>query len=152
MIKGQTECFFRKVIYADEISQVPQKIQKTFRALLNHKGQPSERLRNSISHDIWTLKNFAFHQEDEYRLTLSTQQKPHRIEFRDHAFAKLCHRPIDTGIREYYEFVFGNAFDKIISEIWLGPKNDTHTDVLKRYIEKVGLPEIPIYKSKAPYR
>ncbi len=152
LIQARTECFFRRVIYADELQDVPGLIKKTFEALLTHSGQPSEGQANSISHDIWTLKNRAFHQEDEYRLTLSTQQKQSLIKFRNNTFAELGHRSIDTGLREYYEFKFGAAFGDLITEIWLGPKNDTHIDVLKRYIEKLGLPPVPIYKSEASYR
>ncbi len=129
-IKGSHECLLREVSYADKVDELPEKIVKTLKALLSHHGSPSEGQLNSISHDIWSVKNAAFREEHEFRLTLSSRDRAEKISFNGTAVAKLSHRAVNSGIREFYEFSFGDRFSNLISKITLGPKNDTYPDVL----------------------
>jgi hypothetical protein len=62
------------------------------------------------------------------------------------------HRATDAGLREHYELSLEPQRESVISEIILGPKNDSHTEVVERFLASLHLSNVPVHKSAATYR
>ncbi|WP_437734473.1 DUF2971 domain-containing protein [Sorangium sp. So ce1335] len=152
VIDGGSVCLLQKVAYADKVEDLTVETKSLMKALLTRKGEPGLEFKQSAAKVMWAIKNSAFAEEDEYRLILTSLPGARDVALPSGASAKLKHRPTDAGIREYYELSLGPRYDTAISEIILGPKNDSHVDVVQRFLASVGLPDVPVRKSVATYR
>lgn len=152
VIGGGSSCLLQKVAYADKIEDLTGEMKTFMKALLTRKGEPGPEFKQSAAKVMWAVKNRAFAEEDEYRLILTSPPDGQDVTLPSGSSAKLKHRSTDAGLREHYELSLDRQRDTVISEIVLGPKNDSHVDVVQRFLASVGLPDVSVRKSVATYR
>jgi hypothetical protein len=149
LIRGGNECLLQQVTYSDKVAELRDETRSLLDALLISHGSPRSDFIQSAAKVMWTIKNRAFEEEDEYRLILTTSAES-PIEFPSGARSALAHQAVDSGFREHHELSFGHH-SGVIKCILLGPRNDSHVDVVGRLVRSLGL-DVEIGRSKATFR
>ncbi len=153
VISGSPTALLKKVIYADDHSQLDDETQGLIAALLKSTGEPREAFVQSVAKVKWAIKNKTFREEDEYRLILTPDPKTPSVSFDSGAKAVRGYRASDKDVREYYDFSFASVSpNELLHEIVLGPKNGSNDDVIRRLLDDGGFDQVTIDRSTASYR
>ncbi|WP_457588779.1 DUF2971 domain-containing protein [Ensifer canadensis] len=96
----------------------------------------------SILNDYFALKNPAFVEEREWRL-VSTELRP---QLSDCEF-----RVRDGQLIPYIALKFPDIVNPI-TEVYLGPKNPTSTDIVEAFLKGKGTSDVAVKRSSASYR
>lgn len=96
-----------------------------------------------ISDELYTLKNYAFREEKEWRL-LS------RIDGSN--FYKIECQVKENKLVPYDEIDIKNYTSRIINKITVGPKNQTPHSVIKNWLKEKGYGDVEVLNSTASYR
>jgi len=143
----------RPITYADELAQLTAETHNVMLAMLRSTGAPRDKFRLSAAKVMWEIKNSAFSEEGETRLifTHPSGVEPLTTTLKNGATITRKHRAVDTGIREYCEIDLTSIMPSAISEVILGPRSDSHVDVVKRMLCAAGC-TASVYPSTASYR
>ncbi len=91
---------------------------------------------------IYTLKNKAFSEEAEWRLLSSFSRFSGNAKY----------RTMRDRLVPYREVKFLDLGRKIVTDVYLGPKNITPIHVVKAFLDEFGFKGVKIHKSSATYR
>ena len=152
LIRASKACLLQKVTYADKIEHLEEETTDLIKALLMKNGSPRFDFKQTAATVMWAIKTCAFAEENEYRLILTALPGFPNVQLPRGASARLMYRATDAGLREHYELGLNPQWPSVISEIVLGPKNDSNVEVVRRFLNSVGLPNVPVRRSAATYR
>jgi hypothetical protein len=153
LVKGDTMSLLRPVTYADELAELCDETRDLMLALLRSTGTPRQPFLMSAAKVMWEIKNRAFSEEAETRLIFTAPSEPGSlpIQLKSGATVTRKYRAVDTGIREYCEINMDNIMPDAIGEVILGPRSDSHIDVVKRMLAAVNSGAL-VRCSSATYR
>lgn len=150
-IDGHSVALFKDVTYTDEPGNVIQKHESLLQALKVSTGNPSVKFLQSIVKEKWLIKNTAFKEESEYRLLLTPSKDQNEIQL-NKSKAIRRYRATDSDIREYLELSFDLPREQLISEIVLGPRNNSNIESIRRLLKINGYGDVNVAISAASYR
>ncbi|MBV2125756.1 MAG: DUF2971 domain-containing protein [Candidatus Thiodiazotropha sp. (ex Ctena orbiculata)] len=92
---------------------------------------------------LYVLKNKAFSEEKEWRLLTHTL---------GNSFSGCSFRPAGNTIAPYCEYRIDGLAGSLLTDIVLGPKNQTPIPVIKSYLLSEGFGDVVVRRSQATYR
>lgn len=102
--------------------------------------------------NLYTLKNIAFKEEDEWRL-ISHLLRNYESFRENHQWISVNFRVARNRLIPYQEICLEDIDEmKRINEVYIGPKNITPEDEVKRFLFLHGYNEVNIHRSSATYR
>jgi hypothetical protein len=154
VVRGDSRALLRPVTYADSVGGLNQETTDLMRAMLMSTGTPNAAFLQSAAKVMWEIKNRAFSEEREYRLILMLEEIMTETPLALLSGATVCRnwRGADEGLREFVELNFAMYADRLLTEVVLGPRCDSHPDVLRRFLAARGFPATTVRKSVASYR
>lgn len=154
LIKGDSQALLRPVSYADRAEDLKDETKKLMRALLRSEGNPTEEFRMSAAKVMWELKNRAFEEEAESRLIFTVRASTlGQIQTTLKSGTKVVrkYRATDSGVREYCEIDIARLLPDAVTEVIIGPRSDSHLDVVERLLRAVGC-KACVRRSAATYK
>lgn len=150
IVRGDPRCLLRPVTYADEPSGISSEIRSLMVSLLKSTGHPTPEFLQSAVKAMWEIKNSAFREEAEHRIILTIDgTEENKIELTSKVSVCKKFRGVPTGVREFWELPLPSG---IITDIVLGPKCDSHEEVVRRLLRSEGHSAVKIRRSEATYR
>jgi hypothetical protein len=158
--KGQSTLFLSKVSYADVLTDLPvNPWHVLIREMLTDERSPGSDFLQSAMKELWSIKSKAFEEESEFRLLFTPELAANGLHVnpfeteRSGATVKRGFQAMNDSVRDYYELMFSNEkFSDLITEVTLGPTNQSHPTVVKHLLMSMGLPNVEVKKSSASYR
>ncbi len=151
VIAGHHVALLKDISYIDDLSQIIGANANLFAAITQSSGEPSSGFLQSVTKEKWRLKNKAFSEEAEYRLLLTPDPGQDEI-FLNELTAKRCYRATDFDVREYFELPFEKHREDFISEVVIGPRNESNIKSIERLLKRYGYTGAAVFKSAASYR
>lgn len=148
-----------KVEYDEALQR--EALKPTYEIIKNHIDKQKEnkevvvqrKTRNEIIQQIANIhpkffkqKNPAFKEEKEWRVVSGFHKDP---EYRESELTSIKFRSVGNRIVPYRPFEFDPG---LITEVILGPKNQTPKDMVEVALEKFGYENVTVKKSEASYR
>lgn len=141
--------------YADKLGDLNSNSEayKAFSTILTHGGAPSDNVLQTLAKIRWTIKRKAYREENEHRLIL-TSTNPNAISSPlGKTKVKRQFFGAKSEVRDYIEVEFGAIdWEMLISDVVIGPKNQTNSSVLQDFLIANGLPKTKIRTSAVHYR
>jgi hypothetical protein len=147
-IKPSHEALLHKVVYADNLNDIPTERVRTINEWLTNPRTPKEKAIHTFAKERWAVKPKGFSEEKEFRLIATVKSCADGLQPSEN-WIQPGYMAVGSEVREYCDVKFDlNIIDSIV----LGPNNRTDELVLKRYLTRLGLSEVNITRSASSYR